>query len=126
MSWETYSMQEPEARSIFQAMMAVAEIDEDTKDLWNEIVEAASRYSTTRLKWETATLDEKLSMDESRSLQHDVFMIKLNQFARYAELNQLDHSWREQLGDPKRDPENRKRMGDLACWICLFLELKAR
>lgn len=119
-------MTEKEARFIFEKMMNVSTKDEDTKDLWNEVLAASEKYSNIRFQWEKATFDERLAMDESRSLCHDVLIIKFNQFARYCKKIGCDHSWRDDLGDEKRDPENRKRMGDMACWICLFYELKAR
>lgn len=121
-----YSMVEKEARAIFDVLIEISQKDEDALELWQEILEVAEEYAGLRFKWETASLDEKLQMDELRSLRHDVLIIKFNQFARYCKMKGYDADWREQLGDVKRDPENRKRIGDMACWICLFLELKAR
>lgn len=121
-----YSMRENEAREIFDTLIEISQKDEDALELWQEILEISEVYAGLRFKWETASLDERLQMDELRSLRHDVLIIKFNQYKRYCQMKGYDVSWREQLGDEKRDPENRKRIGDMACWICLFLELKAR
>lgn len=56
----------------------------------------------------------------SRSMKHDAFITSLNVLARIAEKEGIDNSWRDDLG------EDRKRIGDFACYISYITGISNR
>ena len=92
--------------------------DGDVMELYNRMLQKAVRYATTRAEWHMLTREEKLERDESRSMLHDSFISSINIIAR-AE-GEIGTQWRERLTD------DRKRIGDFACYVALFLAIDAR
>lgn len=64
--------------------------------------------------------EERDEKDRQRTACHDAYISNLNIFGRYFNELGLDNSWRQQIGD------DRKRIGDFACYIALFNGLGAR
>ena len=92
--------------------------DGDVMEIYNRMLQKAVRYATTRAEWHMLTREEKLERDESRSMLHDSFISSINIIAR-AE-GEIGTQWRERLTD------DRKRIGDFACYVALFLAIDAR
>ena len=92
--------------------------DADIVDLYNRLIEKAVRYAHIRAEWNTLTREEKLERDSSRTIAHDSFISSINIIARSE--GKIGSQWRERLGN------DRKRVGDFACYISLFLSLEAR
>lgn len=92
--------------------------DEDVVDLYNRLIEKAIRYAHIRAGWDALTREEKLEKDESRTAVHDSFISSINIISRTEGEN--GSYWREQLGN------DRKRIGDFACFIALFRAIDAR
>jgi len=59
-------------------------------------------------------------MDQRRTLAHNAFIDACNIMSRNMGKNDEDNSWRAALG------EDRKVIGDFACYIHCFLGLEAR
>ncbi|MCR4792792.1 MAG: hypothetical protein K5871_08575 [Lachnospiraceae bacterium] len=78
---------------------------------WNDCIKRAAEYAKIRNDWELMTAEEKMAADEGRSLVHDGFIMSVNVLSRIAEKEGVDASWRSELG------EDRKRIGDFACFI---------
>ena len=63
---------------------------------------------------------QRISEDDARSKKHDSVIIKFNMLAKYMEMQGWDSSWREKLGN------ERKRIGDFACYIEYVYGINAR
>lgn len=108
-----------EALEIYNEMEKhVDRTDEDILYLYNSLIEKAIRYAHTRSEWTTLTRQEKLDKDESRSILHDSFISSVNIISRTQ--GESGSAWRKRL------TEDRKRIGDFACYISLFKALEAR
>ncbi|MBP9995973.1 MAG: DUF3232 domain-containing protein [Lachnospiraceae bacterium] len=83
----------------------------DTEELTNEMLIKAIKYTKVRLDWELMSFDEKMAADHSRTMCHNAYIDSLNILARYLNKSGADTGWRDKLGD------ERKRIGDFACFI---------
>ena len=79
---------------------------------------AAARYAKIRAEWFTYPLQERAVMDDERTSAHDHFISSLNTIANMQ--GETGRQWRERLGN------DRKEVGDFACYITLFRGLEAR
>ena len=102
-----------DAARIYKAMAECIEkcTLEDKMDFWNDCMKSAMEYNYIRNAWEFMSREEKMDADSGRTMKHDGFIISLNVLSRIAEQENVDNSWRKELGD------NRKRIGDFACYI---------
>lgn len=112
-------LQYQEALELYTAMTEnLNRNDEDIVDLYNRLIEKAVRYAHIRAEWNTLNREEKLERDSSRTAAHDSFIASVNIISRTE--GEIGSQWRERLGN------SRKRVGDFACYISLFLSLEAR
>ena len=93
---------------------------EDKMDFWNDCLKKACDYTRIRNDWERMSREDKMAADQGRSLTHDGFITSLNILSRIAANEGIDNSWREQLGD------DRKRIGDFACFITYITGISNR
>ena len=93
---------------------------EDKMDFWNDCLKMASEYTKIRNEWELMNREEKMDADRVRSLTHDSFITSLSVLSRIAAKEEIDNSWREELGD------DRKRIGDFACFISYITGISNR
>ena len=106
-----------EAFSIYEQIVAeINEDDEDERYLLDNLKKRAIRYSGFREEWYLMEQSERMEQDSDRTSAHDAFISAVNMIARY----QKGNSWRAQMTD------DRKRIGDFAAYVCLFLCLEAR
>ena len=112
-------LQYQEALEIYTAMTEnLNRNDEDIVDLYNRLIEKAVRYAHIRAEWNTLNREEKLERDSSRTAAHDSFISSINIIARSE--GKIGLQWRERLTD------DRKRIGDFACYLALFRAIDAR
>ncbi len=81
---------------------------------------AAVDYARIRSEWQLSTLEERVAMNAKRTALHDAFIEACDVMGRRMASETEDASWREDLGN------DRKEIGDLACYINLILGLAAR
>lgn len=113
------TLQYTEALEIYNEMERLVDrTDEDIIYLYNSLIEKAIRYAHTRAEWTTLTRQEKIDRDESRSLLHNSFISSIDIISRTQ--GEAGSVWRKRLAD------DRKRIGDFACYIALFKALDAR
>ena len=93
---------------------------EDKMEFWDDCLRRAAEYTKIRNDWETMSREEKMDADEGRTLSHDAFITSLNILSRIAAKEEIDISWREELG------EDRKRLGDFACFISYITGISNR
>jgi len=80
----------------------------------------AARYAGLRTTWLLVDREQRTLMDEERRSAHNVFIDACNIMSRNMIKYSEDASWRKELGD------DRKVIGDFACYISFILGIKAR
>ena len=93
---------------------------EEKFDFWKDFLKAAAEYTKIRNDWEFMSREERLEADKGRSIAHDGFITSLNILSRIAENEEQDTSWRKELG------EERKRLGDFACFVTYITGISNR
>ena len=114
------------ASRIFTTIKTQIENDEVMTDLYHDLLSRSIEYSAIRAEWQMMTTEEKGAIDKRRSEIHDAVIREFDILAR--NLGKLGHdtSWRDELGVLNRNPDYRKRIGDMACYLVLFEGLNAR
>ena len=92
--------------------------DEDIVGLYNDMISRAVRYANIRAGWNALSREQKAAQDPSRTMAHDAFIMSVNIVARSE--GDVGTEWRKRLSD------DRKRIGDFACYIALFQGIEAR
>lgn len=80
----------------------------------------AARYAKLRADWYLADNEERLNMETQRKIAHDAFIDDCNILSRQMIKNGENANWRKELGN------DRKIIGDFACFICYALGIMAR
>jgi hypothetical protein len=88
--------------------------------LRKELLVKALEYARIRAQWILMSLEQRKEMDQRRTLAHNAFIDACNIMSRNMGNNDEDNSWRAELGD------DRKIIGDFACYIHCFLGIEAR
>ena len=96
--------------------------DPDALELYDELVLKSIEYSAIRATWTLMKMD----MDESRTNKHNSLIVKFNQLARYLKMKGMPAIWRDLLGYEEEDKINRKRIGDMGCFIAFVHGINAR
>lgn len=94
--------------------------NEYKEEIVNELIEKAIKYSVVRAKWETWNRETKIKEDEGRTLKHNSVIDAFNILARLIKSEDIDISWRDRLGD------DRKRIGDFACFLTYMVGINNR
>jgi hypothetical protein len=81
---------------------------------------AAVCYAGIRSQWQLSTPEERFAMNEDRTRAHDAFIEACDEMGKGMSNENEDASWRGKLGD------DRKEIGDFACYLNLILGLAAR
>jgi hypothetical protein len=89
-------------------------------NLKNELFECAIRYANIRADWYLMTDDEKRNNEDLRTRTHNALIDACNILSREMIKIKEDASWRTDLGN------DRKEIGDFACYVHCFLSLKSR
>ena len=92
--------------------------DEDIAGLYRDMISRAVRYANIRAGWNALSREQKIDQDPSRTSAHDAFIMSVNIVARTE--GSVGAEWRERLSD------DRKRVGDFACYVALFQGIDAR
>ncbi|MCC8127646.1 MAG: hypothetical protein LIO92_09645 [Clostridiales bacterium] len=106
-----------EARDIQKKMAEEIGTDEDALDLYKDLIETSIQYIQIRAKWSILSKTERGDLDQTRTLTHNSLIVKFNQLARYLKMQGKEASWRDQLGYEEDDKMNRKRVGDMGCFL---------
>jgi hypothetical protein len=114
------SMEYSTAREIYQKLNAATKGDEDAEILYRDLVKLAVDYARRRTNWQLMDIEARIQMDEARTIAHDAFIGSCNSLSRYLERVGRDTSWRDMLTD------ERKEIGDFACYLHALLGVEAR
>ena len=116
-----------DANRCFSELSQIAEsTDETLKELYSDFVYACLRYAKIRSEWAFLTKEQKLETDSSRTSAHNSVINTHNILARYMTGIGRSTEWYTILSYNEADKMSRKRIGDFACYIALFLGLQAR
>ena len=108
-----------EAKEIYETISShVDRTDEDIVGLYNDMIARAVRYANIRAGWNSLSREQKMEQDLSRSMAHDAFITSVHIVARIQ--GSSGAKWCDRLSD------DRKRIGDFACYIALFQGIEAR
>lgn len=94
--------------------------DEDLMEIWEEVLGKCFRYQKMRMDWSLYSREEKMERDSLRTSYHDSVIIGFNMLSRYMDQQDISISWREKLG------ENRKCIGDFACYVGFIYAINNR
>lgn len=109
-----------QAIDLFSQIMMDHPGEGDLHQLQDDFIAAAVRYARKRVDWQIAETGERLEMERSRKTAHDAFIDTCNVLDRCMKKKGLPTDWRSTLGDDRRE------LGDFACFVHLILGLRAR
>jgi hypothetical protein len=85
-----------------------------------QVLRAAIRYTNMRVEWLLMSPAERLDLDKQRATAHNAFIDAVNILSRSMAKAGQNNEWRRLLGD------DRKNMGDFACYLVALLGVQAR
>lgn len=100
--------------------------DDDSLELYEELITTATRYMVFRSNWLLWSKEEKMENDSSRTSCHNSLIVKFNQLARYLQAQGKTAAWRDTLGYEEDNKYFRKRIGDFACFLVFVNSVLAR
>lgn len=104
-----------EAKEIFETIKLTKHTS-----LMGDLVVAAIRYARIRTDCAIANYEERKDIDAARTATHNVFIDCCNILSRNMGKSGEDNSWRVRL------TENRKVIGDFACYLHCILGIQVR
>ena len=111
---------------IHAEMLAELGADMEALELYNELMKVATRYAAIRANWLLLSREEKSEQDSGRTSCHNSVIIHFNMLARYLKQQGRTAAWRDELGYEEDDPNNRKAIGDFACYLAFVNVINAR
>lgn len=109
------------AAKVYQNIMdSHPEKDVELSNLVSVMITRAIAYAEFRSKWLLMTTQEQLEVDETRSRHHDLFISSINKLSICMYQKGFSNGWEDELGT------DRKRIGDLACYIAYVYSVNAR
>lgn len=85
-----------------------------------EMVRRAILYSQIRVEWQMAPIGDRMAMNSRRTAAHNALIDAVNALARSMRAAGRDDAWRRLLTD------DRKEIGDFACFLVAHLGVLAR
>lgn len=116
----------PEALTYAEASEIYSEIvrnlddrDSDHMEFYDDFVKKCIRYAGIRAEWRLKSVQEKMDTDSNRTSAHDAVIRGLTIIGRLQ--GDKAAGWVSKVG-----LDDRKRIGDLACYVALWSGLEAR
>lgn len=108
------------SEALLAALEAVETADEQFLAFRKDVFDLACRYARIRANWALAPREERRAMEDERTRAHNALIDAFNILSRFMARQGMDSSWRADLG------EDRKEIGDFACYIHYVLGIRAR
>lgn len=83
-------------------------------------LKSAIRYAQIRVEWYFTNPEERIELDKERSRAHEALISNCDALARNMKSEGEDDSWRTKLGD------ERKKIGDFACFVHAIIGISSR
>lgn len=110
-----------EANRIYDMLVTGAPEQDPEFDIkFQLMLERAEKYAAYRAGWLNKSLPERMEIDEARSRAHDLFIKAKDGLSTYMYEQKLGNDWDDLLG------EERKRVGDFACYLVYLRSVLAR
>ena len=94
------------------------------QDLWKDVIQRAIDYVNFRAKYSIQTPNERSEdFDKTRTTKHNMFMYSLQDIVFFMDEQGWQTDWFKKIGTIK---DNRKRLGDFACYLVYIYSLNAR
>lgn len=123
---EPYSMSLDQMERLHEDLLSEIDNDPDTIELYEELIDAATKYAAIRAKWGRMSREEKMDSDSLRTSHHNSVIIHFNMLARYLRMQGKQAAWRDELGDDEANRYYRKTIGDFGCYIVFVNSICAR
>lgn len=123
---ERYAMSIEEMQKCHNLLAMEIQNDADAKELFEDVIDNATRYVNYRANWLLWKKEKQLEQDKGRSICHDALIVKFDVLARYLRSQGCTAEWREMLGNTSMDPVYRKRIGDFGCYLVFINCLMSR
>ena len=109
-----------EMASLHKEIMAEAGCDGEALSLYSDLLTAAVKYAESRAHWPLWDREKKQEEDPVRTFRHNQVIGSLNILARYLRKQGKPAAWRDVFDD------DRRRIGDFACYLVFVESLNAR
>ena len=109
-----------ECQNIHQTILNNTGNDEEILEVWSEFLQASISYAHIRSQWLLWEREERQQKDEGRTAKHERVTYCLKLLSRYLGQEGVDVSWFDAIED------NRKQIGDFACYIAYIYSINAR
>ena len=109
-----------ECQNIHQTILNNIGNDEEILEVWSEFLQASISYAHIRSQWLLWEREERQQKDEGRTAKHERVIYCLKLLRRYLGKESVDISWFDAIED------NRKQIGDFACYIAYIYSINAR
>lgn len=80
---EPYALEFDQMKMLHEDLLSEIDDDPDTIELYEELIDAATKYAAIRAKWGRMTREEKMDTDSLRTSHHNSVIIHFNMLARY-------------------------------------------
>ena len=80
---EPYALEFDQMKMLHEDLLSEIDDDPDTIELYEELIDAATKYAAIRAKWGRMTREEKMDTDSLRTSHHNSVIIHFNILARY-------------------------------------------
>lgn len=90
------------------------------KPLVNSLLKSAVRYSRLRVDWYFSDQEQRIEMDEERTIAHNAFISACDILSRNMKDAGEDNQWRLRIGT------ERKSIGDFACLLHAIIGINSR
>lgn len=123
---EPYVLELCEMQRLHGELLSEIGNDPDAIELYDELIDIATRYAEIRAKWGMLSREEKMDTDSLRTSHHNSVIIHFNMLARYLRMQEKKAEWRDRLGDDEANRYYRKTIGDFGCYIVFVNSICAR
>lgn len=113
-------------QAIHHQMLEEVQGDNEALEIYEELVEKATKYAAIRAEWYLWDKATRMERDEGRSSCHNSLIVKFNMLAKYLRLQGKKAYWRDELGYEEDDKYYRKTIGDFACYLVFVNSIHAR
>ena len=108
------------AESVYDEIRESQLPDQALATLKGDLIKSAVRYARIRTDWRLERPEARNAMSSDRTLAHDACIDSCNALSRFMANNGLPTAWRSRLG------QDRKEIGDFACYLHCILGIMAR
>lgn len=109
-----------EAGEAFRTIEAAGRQHPDFPELRRAFYGAAIRYAHIRAEWVLLSVSDRADRNQSRTAAHNAFISYCDALERFMGKEGWDTEWRAKQGN------DRKVIGDFACYVHAFLGISAR